>query len=624
MPSPVQLIPEYTVPHVKTYINDNSVYEEFTATPSSGTRLLCLFASKKGRDHEVVEVNSLSQYIDEYGEPNFKLYGQAGYMPYAALLSGNAKCFCMRVMPDTAKYSNVVVVAKIKTEVDGDDPGKTNLHIKFESLVLTDLTDLSKFDLSVDILTDKTPGVDGYETIPIMAIAMKGRGTYGNSYRFRMVSDTLTDRENDYKNYMFQLLNVESGIKKSETFKGTVYADSIVGRTSIYLEDVINDPEQGSSKIRAIILENNINYIYEKYLTEVAPKLDGKPIPINEFDPLLGRTKNDKNIEGLIIEVDEDDAITFDRIDGIMLSGGDDDTFSHLKGSQEREAAMEMEYIKAIRGESGYDRAVRSKRRTPSELILDANFPDAVKKELIALATHRSDAYCILDAGLLNSTTEILSWADEFYNLGNFLVSKECQHYNIKDPFSGKVIPVTMTYFLANNLPRHFSQNGNHFPFYGETYAKLTGHIRNSLMPMIDADDMELKERIYLKKVNFFECLSENNYARATQGTSQLVSSDLSEENNVYILLEMKRKLENFVSLKIYNFMEQEDRIKFTESANTMFEDYKGNKIRHYEVRFETNAYEEERNILHCYLEVTFKGLVKRGIIEIDINKRTA
>ena len=623
MPKANQIIPKWSVPHVETYINDNSVYEEFTATPSSGTRLLCLLASKKGRDHEVVEIDSLAKYIDEYGEPNYKLYGQAGYMPYAALLSGNAKCFCMRIMPETAKYANVVIVAKIKTE-ENDEATQTNLHIKYEAMVLSDLTDLDKFHLAVDILTDKSLDFDGYETIPVMAIAMKGRGTYGNSYRFRIVSDTLTDRDNDFKNYVFELLNVESGIKKPEMFSGALYSNAVVGRTSIYLEDVINEPDAGSSKIKTLILEDNINYIYEKYLTEVVPTLDEKAIPITEFDPLLGRTKADKTMNGLIIETEGDNTITFDRVDGIMLSGGDDDTFSHLKSSEERQAAMDAEYIKALKAESGYDKAFRSKRRTPSELILDANFSDSVKRELVALANYRMDARCILDGGILNSTTEIASWADEFYNLGHFIISKECQHYKIKDPFSGKIIPVTTTYFLANNLPRHFAQNGNHIPFYGELYTKLTGHIRNSLTPMIDADDIELKDMLYLKRVNFFECLSENNYARGTQGTSQLVWSDLSEENNVDVLLEMKRMLENFVSAKIYNFMEKEDRIRFTESANAMFEDFKGNKLRTYEVYFDSNKFEEERNILHCYLAVTFKAMAKRGIIEIDINKRTS
>ena len=34
------------------------------------------------------------------------------------------------------------------------------------------------------------------------------------------------------------------------------------------------------------------------------------------------------------------------------------------------------------------------------------------------------------------------------------------------------------------------------------------------------------------------------------------------------------------------------------------------------------NEWEADRSILHCYLSVTFRGLMKRAILEIDINKR--
>ena len=115
MPREGQIIPEYKVPHVKTYINDNSVYEDVSATVSeTGIRFLNVFASEKGEDGVVKMIRSAAEYIDEYGTPNYELYGQPCYMPYAALQTGNARCWCMRVMPSDATYANLVVVAKAK------------------------------------------------------------------------------------------------------------------------------------------------------------------------------------------------------------------------------------------------------------------------------------------------------------------------------------------------------------------------------------------------------------------------------------------------------------------------------------------------------------------------------
>ena len=137
---------------------------------------------------------------------------------------------------------------------------------------------------------------------------------------------------------------------------------------------------------------------------------------------------------------------------------------------------------------------------------------------------------------------------------------------------------------------------------------------------------IEGTDRFQSQLLDFFtfdNLIAEDNYVRGAQGTSQAVWSDLSEQNNVAVLLEMKRMLEEFVSANLYNFAEAEDRIRFTEDATRMFADFRGNKVNSYEVYFDMNAFEEQRSILHCYLAVVFRIMSKRGIIEIDINKRS-
>jgi hypothetical protein len=84
----------------------------------------------------------------------------------------------------------------------------------------------------------------------------------------------------------------------------------------------------------------------------------------------------------------------------------------------------------------------------------------------------------------------------------------------------------------------------------------------------------------------------------------------------------MKRELEGLVSSLGYNFAESEDRQRFTEDAERLFAPLIGTKVRSTEVKFEMNAWEEERSILHCYLGVVFRTMAKRAIVEIDINKR--
>lgn len=696
MPRQGQIIPEYLVPHVKTYINDNSIFEDATAADTDeGIRLLSVFASPKGRDKVALTFNNPASFIEEFGTPNFALYGQPMYNAYAALQSGNAIVHCMRVMPDDATYSNLVIIAEV---TQNDDAQK--IEVKFTSKAIPDITDGDTFamvaqGLTVDELpplpdvtppnpgenldgteedledagTTDTPAADRVLKFPIIAVRAKGRGAYGNTLRIRFTSDTLSDQDNQYKNYIAEVLDSDTGLSKKESMSGSLYQDAVISKQSIFFDDVVNDPTNGSAKLEITILSDNLEAIHNLYKGQIQPNEDIEPL--TTFDFLNGYTKEGKAIDHYEVVAG---SISLDRADGLVLATGNDGSFSgviptpentvadlvelyalsadttevgsiaYVTGTDEyyelmdatqigsadgwmlknydRQAAIDAEYIKAFGGTDGYDKAIRSKRRTPAELILDANYSEPVKRAMVECALKRYDARCVLDCGILSTATQVIHFLDEIANIDDFIISKETQNYIIRDPFNGKRINVTSTYYIAENLPTHIMTFGSQTPFVGQGYALLSGHVRNSIKPMIDADDLETKEEIYTRRANYFECIAEDTFVRGAQGTSQTVWSDLSEENNVTVLLEMKRMLEDFVSSKLYNFAEAEDRKSFTDSADRMFMDYKSTKVRDYNVYFDMNAFEEERSILHCYLSVTFRTLAKRGIIEIDINKR--
>lgn len=640
MPRQGQIIPEYLVPHVQTYINDNSIFTDTVSSPSDdGIRSIHVFASAKGEDGVLKSFTDYTEYLEEYGTPNYTLYGQPCYMPYVALLGGNAKCWCMRVMPETATYANAVIVANVKTgtqtvvitpaELDenGDEvtPAVTEerptVFVKFTSNQIENLTDKDSLAAVMLEMTNADANDEGYKQYPIMAIATKGRGAYGNSLRLRITTDTASDTENDFKNYVFEVLDSEGGLTKKETFYGCLVENSVVANTSLYVEDVIGDSDSGSKKLEVAVNADNLNAIYELYKSTITLAEGEEYVPFDEFDFVGGSTKAKTSIKGYVVDATSTDAITLDRTDGILLSGGDDSTFASTN-SAEREAAIAAEYLKAFKGEEPYDTAILSKRRSPAEFIMDAGYSNEVKMALAQLALKRYDARCIIDAGIINTTTSAKNWATDMLALDDRIISKECQHFKVKDPFTSKIMPVTITYFLAAELPNHYANYGNHIPFVGSRYAQLTGYVKNSLKPMIDADDLETKEALYTNRVNFFECIAEDTYVRGTQGTSQTVWSDLSEENNVAVMLDMKRQVEEYVGTKLYNFAEPEDRALFTEDVDRMFADYINSKVRSFSVVFDMNAYEEERSILHCYLSIVFRTMAKRGIIEIDINKR--
>lgn len=615
MPREGQLIPKYWHPHVETYINDNTVFTQKTEELTSVVDAMFIFFSPKGRDNKIIKISSLSDFLDEYGTPNMN-YGQACYMPYAKL-SGGTPCYCMRVTDTNSSYANVVISAKVKWNSES-----SALDIKYVAETIPTLKSLDAVSSEMDTLTTKgsKPDSEKYLTYPLFCFYSTGKGDYGNDFRVRMTPDNNGDRSNEYKNYTVELSTASSGMRKIGVFsRAMMYVNGIVGTKSYFLDDLINDEDEGSTKINVYTDVNNFEKILEVYNTN-----SENPDLIPETaDILFGKNKLGVAIDDINISTEQGSTvgtvISLDDVNGIPLESGDNGNFGPGVDPSTKEKAIEDGYLAAFGGK--LDKGVLSTRRFPVRYFYDANYSENVKSALIALVNKREDCQLYLDAGIQPSTEAILTWAEQLKGKRGRLISTECQHYDIKDPFTGKRITMTTTYFLASIMSRVLEENGLNTAITGEAYAKLSGHIKNSLYPIIDADDKEVKEKLYNLKVNYFEAIGENSFIRATQSTSQEINSDLSEENNMRVTLDIKRNLEAMNLSKIYNLAEPEDRKLFKEAADRLIAEYRG-MCRDAQVDFAMNSYEEERSILHCYLSIVFKSMVKVGIIEIDINPR--
>lgn len=308
-------------------------------------------------------------------------------------------------------------------------------------------------------------------------------------------------------------------------------------------------------------------------------------------------------------------------IEGIALESGNDGSFADDVDAATRDEAIEAAYLAAFQG--AYDKAITSKRRAPVDLMLDANYPLNVKKAMVALAKNRYDAACHLDTNLINNVDDLETFYTQISDLSERIVSFDAGMFKTTDPITGKVIPVTISLWLSSKIPQHFNVYGNHTPLAGEEYATLSGYQKNSIRPIIDADDEAIKELLYDKlRMNYIECISENTYMRGTQQTSQNFWSDLSEENNMLVLLEIKRKIERLAAKNRYKWADPAELRLFKEACKEIFSSYQGTKCRTLEIDVQSNAWETTRYIVHVYLAVTFRTFQKRAIIEIDVNPR--
>lgn len=325
------------------------------------------------------------------------------------------------------------------------------------------------------------------------------------------------------------------------------------------------------------------------------------------------------SIEGIAMEAGHDGSFSKN---GTVLNSVDDEGNQIVVTDATREAALEQAYLLAFQG--GLDKTIMSKRRAPIDLMLDANYPVAVKKAMVALALNRYDAACHLDTNLINNVDDLETfYTQSLSGLNERIVSFDAHMFRTTDPITGKIIPATITLWLASKYPQHFNVYGNHTPMAGEEYGLMYGFQKNSIKPVIDADDEDVKELLYDKlHMNYVECIAENRFMRGTQETSQNFWSDLSEENNMLVLLEVKRKIERLAASHRYRWSDPDDLRLFKEDCKEIFSSYQGTKCRTLDIEVSSNAWETTRYITHIYLAIVFRTFQKRAIIEIDVNPR--
>ena len=409
-------------------------------------------------------------------------------------------------------------------------------------------------------------------------------------------------------------------------------------------------PEDMLNGLAPVTSEYAEQYKEIKAIEAVINSTDETDIPdLDEFDPIFGLEVGTANTLPGIVFVKEltdtvdttaddydskdytnDKIVDFTSVRGLRLYNGTNGYFDNprkviIDGKTKQYTYVEeLEecLIKAFDGT--YDKKILSPRRMAISIFYDANYPYTVKKKIVELAQARNDCRVQLDAGIVESlsASNINTLIEKYSIFDDKMVSVDIHNYTVREASTNKKVDVTINYLLAPAYVDHVNLYGFHVPFV-KSYAKLTGHVRDSLKPIIEEYDLSIKEKLYDNRLNYFECTGENAFQRAVQNTTQKANTDLLEENNAAILFTLKRMMEEDVQGEIYNFADESVRQSFIEFERAKYASWTGRIVESIDISFGTTQYEFEHSILHCYLAVVFRGLTKQAIVEIDINKRT-
>ena len=213
-------------------------------------------------------------------------------------------------------------------------------------------------------------------------------------------------------------------------------------------------------------------------------------------------------------------------------------------------------------------------------------------------------------------------------NMHNWTFSFDAYYGKIKDPYNLRIIEVTSTYNLAKNLPLHWKKfNGKHVPYAGD-YGVIDSYIKDSVYPVYDDSiDSAHLDRLKDAHINYAQIDAKGRILRANQdtrypeiGTSATVSN-LTELNNCHVILDIKKDAEYIAAEFLYHFNENSDLNIFNMRLETLTTKYAAAQVKKITAKPARTDEEAELGILHLYIEVVHKALVKIVQIDIDVNR---
>lgn len=516
------------------------------------------------------------------------------------------------------------VNSNISTLAEGDEGTETpaekslDVYYTFEPVAVAPTESAGLGSL---VTVDGTPDENGYVAVKLFEVICRGRGSWGNNVRFVLGNYSRGDRLSNFKNYILEVYEIENGtLYKREEFTIAFSRDATNSSgDAIFADYVVGDPYSNSNYVTLATNTAGFDELFAAY-AELFPDTE---FTVETFDPILGFQKGTtaKYIEGLNIDTTSPGTISVNGASGISLTGGSDGAFT--EGYVGREDAINDALLRAYSGE--IDRNIRSKKLFPTDLILDANFAVPIKLAIAALVEERKDCVGIFDLGTDYTTYAGLleSLADLEVYVNNRAEAIDAYYGKIQDPVSYQLVTVTSTYQLASAYPNLFALNGGkHIPLAGSSYAVLSDFISGTAYPVYDDDlDSDILDELEENNINFLKVNSSRQIVRGSQSTRQEISTNLSELNNMFILNDIKRDCEMLCEQYEYNFSEASDLQRFNQAASIIAAKYADAQVKSIEARFDQNDWESERGILHLYVSLVHKNIIKISIVEIDVNR---
>ena len=550
------------------------------------------------------------------GEDFFKMYGKnisfsrhgQPLLQAAMSINAGAELLCKRLVASDSTLANLGIVATLgETEVqatdeDGnllylDDDGNQTVETT-DNPVMTTGTSIKYSLITADSATtpdDVKDALEGQLTdgqYLLYVICDNGRGT--SKKRIKITPNYKLSKGLEYTLYT---LSVIEGSEVIESMTFSINPNLVVSGKNISLYSMINT---NSTQLYCI---DESSYM-EEFVAALAEATGLDEDTIYSYDPLFGCTNKGTAIDGLSVD---ETGIDLQYTYGQMLQSGSNGAFgTHpIKNTTE----FSTQAVEALNGT--FDPIIFNVDQYRLDAMIDANYPDTVKRAIEALVTFREDFVYFRDQGLGMNSLDLITEKCK-HEAHNMFCASYPQSYDIIDPYSKKQITVTIGYDLAQLMVTHCN-NGVNLPTAGLKHQMVISNAiygTLSFAPTICPDPIgNQKEALDDMHVNYASYI-DNQLVIEALYTSQEKTTQWSYINKVMGIQEVVKAIRTKCPVIRYTFIEGEDLETYKADVEEIIAPYRSN-FNTLELESVEDATYSANKIFYAVLKVVYKDFVQ-------------
>lgn len=192
--------------------------------------------------------------------------------------------------------------------------------------------------------------------------------------------------------------------------------------------------------------------------------------------------------------------------------------------------------------------------------------------------------------------------------------------------YTSSVNGVTYTYvkYIVDHLFDHCNMYNINKP-YANTYATIANNEYTDFFPNVDATDWDLEELLYQSGGNSWVLDQNGGLRRKSQRTlyrEATGTSDLLQESNMRTLSQLVFLLQNQLDNWLFEYIDDGALASMRESVNNIFSGWVGTRVQALDIDFERDLNTDGGEIVVCYVNVTFRGILLRIPIIVNVNRR--